>query len=441
MSINNKAMVRNTHTLISITSETRAGVCDHCGPTKIAKTGKFKDIQYWGCSYAHTKLDADGNPKVNTFVGEVQNKATGRNGHTLSSFELEGRSGTCDRCGLTTIVKCGSNPGVQYWACAFAYPRKTATVNIHRHELSDINSATRDATCSQCGPTQVIKNGGSWICRHSRGKIVGGLNLESYKRHQLSEIDADKRRAVCANCGPVDINKAGTKDDGVKRWRCQFAHALKPKSVDHPKQHFLELIDEVQRTAVCSKCGPVKIVKRGEVGGKTYWKCLASFRWLRLSQRYGMKEETYFKMVEDQGGLCAICKQDKDLCVDHEHLPGDSEQGRVYGKIRGLLCVNCNTMLGHAYDSIPVLESAIAYLRHHTPPAQIEEPDGPDHQQRVIQEKADLDEKLEKLIKFIGYNPLFSSLPAAEKERLIRQRKIMLDLSDVLNERIAAFTK
>jgi len=60
------------------------------------------------------------------------------------------------------------------------------------------------------------------------------------------------------------------------------------------------------------------------------------------------------------------------------------------------------------------------------------------HQERVVTEKAELDEKLEKLRAFFS-NPLFEGLDEAEKVMLQRQQKIMSDYSEVLMERIAAF--
>lgn len=63
------------------------------------------------------------------------------------------------------------------------------------------------------------------------------------------------------------------------------------------------------------------------------------------------------------------------------------------------------------------------------------------HQQRVVEEKAQNDERLSKLNDFIENNPVFLSkvLIDAERLRLIRQRDLMTQLSQVLGERIAAF--
>ena len=61
------------------------------------------------------------------------------------------------------------------------------------------------------------------------------------------------------------------------------------------------------------------------------------------------------------------------------------------------------------------------------------------HQQRVVDEKTELDECRAKLGDFITVNPIFKGLPEAEQERLKRQRRIMSEYSDVLGERIDAF--
>jgi hypothetical protein len=84
-----------------------------------------------------------------------------------------------------------------------------------------------------------------------------------------------------------------------------------------------------------------------------------------LQKRYGITEEIYRKMYEDQKGCCAICTKHTsavfskgaegfELCVDHCHETG---------KVRGLLCENCNTGIGKLNDDVKLLESAIKYLK------------------------------------------------------------------------------
>lgn len=68
--------------------------------------------------------------------------------------------------------------------------------------------------------------------------------------------------------------------------------------------------------------------------------------------------EVYAELLQAQNNKCAICyvtpDKTKGLAVDHEHTTG---------RIRGLLCHNCNLLLGHARDNPETLTSAIAYLR------------------------------------------------------------------------------
>lgn len=61
------------------------------------------------------------------------------------------------------------------------------------------------------------------------------------------------------------------------------------------------------------------------------------------------------------------------------------------------------------------------------------------HQQRVVNEKKELDDKLDKLKNFIENTILFKSLPADERGRLNRQFDVMAEYSSILSQRIAAF--
>jgi hypothetical protein len=62
------------------------------------------------------------------------------------------------------------------------------------------------------------------------------------------------------------------------------------------------------------------------------------------------------------------------------------------------------------------------------------------HQQRVLDEKAELDVKISKLAEFVKpSNAVFQGLPNAEAGRLVYQLSLMLEYSKVLGDRIAAF--
>lgn len=61
------------------------------------------------------------------------------------------------------------------------------------------------------------------------------------------------------------------------------------------------------------------------------------------------------------------------------------------------------------------------------------------HQQRVVEEKADLDVKIAALQKFIAESPMFENLELGERWRLTTQSHIMVQYSAILGERIQAF--
>lgn len=60
------------------------------------------------------------------------------------------------------------------------------------------------------------------------------------------------------------------------------------------------------------------------------------------------------------------------------------------------------------------------------------------HQQRVVDEKKELDDKRDKLVAFFSTD-LFRGLDQAEKDRLRTQHGVMGVYSEILHQRIAAF--
>lgn len=84
---------------------------------------------------------------------------------------------------------------------------------------------------------------------------------------------------------------------------------------------------------------------------------------LDLKKRFGITLNDYNKMLEEQNGVCAVCKEKetvrlngkvKRLCVDHDHKTG---------KVRGLLCMSCNIALGKLKDNSTIIESLLTYIK------------------------------------------------------------------------------
>jgi|SRR5579872_548691 len=78
----------------------------------------------------------------------------------------------------------------------------------------------------------------------------------------------------------------------------------------------------------------------------------------KLLSKYGITLQEKTEMFKSQNGQCKICSLPFETLytahVDHNHLTG---------KVRGLLCLSCNHMVGKARDSIVILQKAIDYLR------------------------------------------------------------------------------
>lgn len=60
------------------------------------------------------------------------------------------------------------------------------------------------------------------------------------------------------------------------------------------------------------------------------------------------------------------------------------------------------------------------------------------HEQRVVDEKEELDEKHHKLRGFIG-GEIFNNLNPLDQELLVKQESVMISYSQILQERIARF--
>ena len=80
-----------------------------------------------------------------------------------------------------------------------------------------------------------------------------------------------------------------------------------------------------------------------------------------LKCKYGVSLEAYDAMLKSQDGSCAICggqnQMDKPLAVDHCHKTG---------KVRGLLCYQCNVGIGNLRDDPNILRLAIRYIESYT---------------------------------------------------------------------------
>jgi transposase len=106
-------------------------------------------------------------------------------------------------------------------------------------------------------------------------------------------------------------------------------------------------------------------------GLQTYCRnCVNAYRKPRnkkyaLKHRYGLTARDYERILQEQGGTCALCHEPPDrstLVADHNHTTG---------KFRGLIHQRCNILLGCAKDQTEKLLAAVEYLKNSTIPTQV----------------------------------------------------------------------
>jgi hypothetical protein len=127
----------------------------------------------------------------------------------------------------------------------------------------------------------------------------------------------------------------------------------------------------------CSKCRKVKPlnefnnVKSHKFGVHHYCKiCLRENKKIhydygksklnRIKNKYNISESELNKIYNTQDKKCKICKKEFDLISKHKGLYID--HCHKTEKVRGLLCMNCNRLLGNCNDNVDILKSSILYL-------------------------------------------------------------------------------
>lgn len=86
----------------------------------------------------------------------------------------------------------------------------------------------------------------------------------------------------------------------------------------------------------------------------------------RHLRKYGLTPESYLALFDAQGGRCAVClieltfepRKANAANVDHCHATG---------KVRGILCLRCNTAIGYLKDSPQRARAIAAYLEANEP--------------------------------------------------------------------------
>lgn len=109
------------------------------------------------------------------------------------------------------------------------------------------------------------------------------------------------------------------------------------------------------RRARYATCEATKAAKKAEA--KAWHEANPEKRHAQRLRKYGLTPAQFASMMVEQGSACAICKRaDQGFpMIDHCHTTG---------RVRGLLCMQCNQGIGKLKDSETLLLSAIEYLKN-----------------------------------------------------------------------------
>jgi hypothetical protein len=245
------------------------------------------------------------------------------------------------------------------------YPHQTDTAKYCSRECRNFK-VTKN--CVNCGKEFSVKRSHaprrhrcSRDCRKNPVIPCAQCGKEfTYKQSQIKYCSK-----VCYSLSQKDSREANCKTCGKR-----FEYRKGRKNVKFCSVECYSLRNYKNGNRICLNCGEATPISEMSKSSKTKSglnarckKCQSKYsRERNLKRNFNLSESEYQSMFAAQKGCCAICGKSrnssgKKLAVDHCHKTG---------KVRGLLCINCNLGLGSLQDKIEILESAINYLKSKT---------------------------------------------------------------------------
>lgn len=89
------------------------------------------------------------------------------------------------------------------------------------------------------------------------------------------------------------------------------------------------------------------------------------FRSRQLKSLYGITIYDYNKLLQQQGGVCAICGKSETWKINGKAQALSVDHCHKTGRVRGLLCNACNVSIGAMNEDPESMERAAMYLRQH----------------------------------------------------------------------------
>ena len=211
-------------------------------------------------------------------------------------------------------------------------------------------------TCTQCGETKPLDDFHRWNAgRDGHRAACKRCHCERARtRWQGRPTDTGLIQLICQHC-----QQAFTYEKTTGRRRFYCTEECKYQAGQAQKTA------RAAETARRCRCGSINVAR---VGTPVCPDCKKDARdpernrvkeRRRTLRRYGLTQLDWDALVATQAGRCAICRTDTPggrgelWHIDHCHDTG---------RVRGLLCHNCNVGIGNFRDDPTLLARAIEYL-------------------------------------------------------------------------------
>jgi len=209
---------------------------------------------------------------------------------------------------------------------------------------------------SDFGKDSGAKDGLSSACK---------LCLAEKTRKYRSQVGYNRK--VCIECHKTKYTKDFHCFENPQNGERRYASTCKACDMQQNRQY----LPQIQE---CARCGKVKFLDqfyKNEHSGAHFTQCkecvnkkypyIPETHRKHLLDVYGITEDHYMQILEEQGGVCAICHQPETRQSNGKNLPLIVDHCHTTNVVRGLLCFKCNTALGFLGED---LERAISLLTY-----------------------------------------------------------------------------
>lgn len=189
--------------------------------------------------------------------------------------------------------------------------------------------------CKKCLEEKEIDN----FPKVKNGKYYSNTCRDCYNKNKRTGtkvvLFSDGENKECSVCGRIKKISDFSNKNGRPSYRCKECHNA------WYKEYYAKNNRKIKKNVKKYKDRVGKIALR--------------------AAKYGLTQEELEALIEKFNGKCWICKKENWYAVDHDH--NCCEVGSCGKCVRGVLCHQCNIVLGHAKDDPDLLQNASNYIR------------------------------------------------------------------------------